>query len=133
MDAILTLAREAQNDARLEPEEIENIYRRGSQAGRLVALSIAEGCLSHSLLPMALEATSTPLSPWEQYIGLRAIYELIPALSQSEKVTVYAAIVKQQRGGAGEYLIPANVGRWGLAKRILKRLGLKGKPHSKKA
>lgn len=122
MDAILELTRYAQQDAQFAPDEIDRIFRRGSEATRIIALTLVEVSPSTVSLPIALEAVSRPRSPWEQYLGLQVIEELIPVLSPSEKEEVREVIVRQQGGQTGQYITPANAGRWELATRILKSI-----------
>jgi hypothetical protein len=117
------LAAHEQRDAQLSAEEVESIFFEGSQGARMVALALAAELRSRAVLPITLLAIREPLTPWEQYRALALGWQLLPDLSAAQKRQLEAAIRAQVGDGPRQYLIPANEGRWQLARQVLGALG----------
>ena len=119
LSALLTLTRAAEQAAQFEPQELDGIFSRGSQASRIVAL--AQVHPTAASLPMALEATSRPRSPWEQYLALLILEALVPSLTSGQRQEVRTAIERQRGGRVGQYITREIAGRWEVAGRILRK------------
>lgn len=122
LSALLTLTRAAEQAAQFAPQELYGIFSRGSQASRIVALALAQVDPTSASLPMALEATSRPRSPWEQYLALLILEALVPSLTPGQRQEVRTAIEEQRGSRVGQYITRENAGRWEVASRVIRKL-----------
>jgi hypothetical protein len=122
LNALVALAQSAEQAAQYEAQELDEIFSRGSEASRIIALALAQVRPTPASLPTALHATTRPRSPWEQYLALLVLEALVPVLTPELRREVEIAIRSQQGGRAGEYITRENAGRWEVACRVLRKI-----------
>ena len=103
-----------QTDLLQVPREL---FERGHDGARLVALALLETIPQIENLALAIEAIKSPRSPFEQYHGLLIANALFDELDLNERSDVRAAIESQMP----HYINESDLSRWIIAQTLLSK------------
>ena len=121
MSTIMAQARAMASQAKYDPLEVSRLWGENSSGSRIIALAILQASPNPTFFPLALEAIGKSGSAFEQYHALRAVEEMVGALSPDQKQQLAVTLRDQRSGGSGKYINPDS-DRWTLSSRILNAL-----------
>lgn len=112
---IMALAKQA----KLTPDEIKEKFKNGKDGDRLVALAINRVLPDPRNFEIVAEGIAKSKTPFEQYQALRAAEEMLPLLSEEQKLQLEKIVNHQRSGLEGAHIDRSDMSRWELSASLL--------------
>jgi hypothetical protein len=119
MTRVVAQARAAATRLPLPEQTARELFESEREGARIVALGIVQARPSTTLFDLVENAISSSRSAFEQFHGLRALDEMVAALSPMQRRRARTAIESQLRS---DRIAPADPGRWDYSRHLLDQL-----------